>query len=506
MPTEPAIADYTNRDYSSLLASLLDLAALKLPEWTDRAENDLGRLFLELFAHVGDTILYYQDRVAAEAFLQTAVERRSVIDLLSLIGYTLAAPAPAAVKLKITAPDDATTPVTVSDGARFATRPAPGLPEIEFIYLPVSGTPLQIPRTGADGQVTSEITVVNAQRIQDEPVGTSSGEANQVFRLKQRPVILPRDADSQEGIRVEVDPGGAAGGFERWEKRGTLLYSLSKDPHFVVRVEESDEAQIVFGDGLYGHVPPQGSAIRATYLVGGGEIGNVGPDTITVVKSGVNVPVTVTNPAPASGGADRESIDHARRNAPKVYRSLDRAVTAQDYAALAQNHPGVARAAAVAPSWNYVDLYVVASGGLTLTDDLRARLLRYFESRRMLTTIVAVREPVFVSLNLRVEIGAEPTSYRLDVRRRTEEALRAIFEIDRIDFGQTFYLSKIYEAVEAVDGVAFARVPSDGFRGFRSQPPGEEVDPAAAATGLIQLHDREFPRLGVLTVQATGGL
>jgi hypothetical protein len=506
MPTERAIADYTSRDYSSLLASLLDLAAVQLPEWTDRSENDLGRLFLELFAHVGDTILYYQDRIAAEAFLQTAVERRSVIDLLALIGYTLGTPAPAAATLMITAPDDSTTPVIVGDGARFATRPAPGTPAVEFIYLPVSGTALQIPRTGAGGQVTASFTVTQAQRIQDEPVGTSSGEANQTFRLKQRPVLLPHDPDSQEGIRVEIDPRGTTGGFERWERRGTLLYSLSKDPQYVVRVDDSDEAEIVFGDGLYGRIPPQGSAIRATYLIGGGEAGNVGPDTVTEVRSGVNVPATVTNRAQASGGADRESLQHARRNAPSVYRSLDRAVTVQDYASLAQHHPGVARAAAVAPSWNYVDLYVVARGGLTLTDDLRAHLLQYFEPRRMLTTIVSVREPVFVDLNLTVEIGAEPTSYRLDVRRRAEEALRALFQIERVDFGQTFYLSKIYEAVEAVEGVAFARVPGDGFRGFRSQPPGEEVDPSAATTGLIQLRDREFPRLGILTVQATGGL
>jgi len=111
MATQQRITDYTNRDYASLLASMLDLADLKLPEWTDRSENDLGRLLVELFAYVGDELLYYQDRIANEAFLTTAVERRSVIDLLSLIGYTLATPSPASAKLIIRAPNDAVTPV-----------------------------------------------------------------------------------------------------------------------------------------------------------------------------------------------------------------------------------------------------------------------------------------------------------------------------------------------------------------------------------------------------------
>jgi predicted phage baseplate assembly protein len=314
--------------------------------------------------------------------------------------------------------------------------------------------------------------------------------------------LLPRDPDAQDNLRVEVDAGG---GFQVWAKRGTLLYSHSDDPHLSVQIDDNDEAEIIFGDGTYGRIPPAGSTIRATYLIGGGHEGNVGPNTITVVKSGVNVPVTVTNPQAASGGADREPIEHARVQAPQVFRSLHRAVTAADYAALAENVPGVARAVAVAAAWNYVDIYAVASGGLELTDDLRARLLRYFEDRRMVTTLISIRQPVFVSVDLSVDIGVEPTFYRVDVYQRVEEALADLFRLEALDFGQTFYLSKVFEAVEAVDGVAFARVTR--FQGLRSDPPGEPVDPAAAAAGLIQLQPREFPRQGLITVTiATGGL
>jgi hypothetical protein len=500
MATPQRLTDYTNRDYSSLLASLLDLADLKLPEWTDRSENDLGRLLLEMFAYVGDVLLYYQDRIANEAFLATAVERRSVIDLLSLIGYTLATPAAASARLIIRAPNDTAAPVRVEVGARFATQALPGKPAIEFTYLPVTGLPLEVPRDGSGGEITFDLTVVHATQLGNEVLGTSSGEANQGFRLAQRPVLLARDPDSQDNLRVEVDAGG---GFQAWQKRGTLLYSHSDDAHFSVQVNDNDEAEIIFGDGTYGRIPPAGSTIRATYLIGGGVVGNVGPQTITVLKSGVNVAVTVTNPQAASGGADRESIEHARRQAPQVFRSLHRAVTAADYAALAANVPGVARAVAIAPSWNYVDLYVVASGGLELTDDLRARLLRYFEERRMVTALVSVRQPVFVSIDLTVEVGVEPTFYRVDVLHRVEAALGELFRLDTLDFGQTFYLSKVFEAVEGVEGVAFARVTV--FSGVRSDPLGELVDPAAAAAGLIQLRPREFPRRGIITVTLTAG-
>ena len=65
-------------------------------------------------------------------------------------------------------------------------------------------------------------------------------------------------------------------------------------------------------------------------------------------------------------------------------------------------------ATAVAPSWNYVDLCIVARGGLNLTDALRAALVQYFETRRPLTTFVNVREPVYVSIDVTID---DPKAY-----------------------------------------------------------------------------------------------
>lgn len=505
MANQTTIKDYTNRDYTSLLQSLLDLAALKLPEWTDRSENDLGRMLLELFAHVGDTLLYYQDRIASEAFLATAVERRSVIDLLALIGYTLGTPSPASVKLTLRAPNNAVTPVVVETGARFSTVAAPGKPAIDFIYLPgtdpTASTSVSVARNGTGGEVVFDIPVVHATRVLHEGLGTTTGDRNQAFRLKQSPVLLARDADAQDYLRVELDAGG---GFETWQRRKTLLYSNANDPHFTVEIDDQDQAHIVLGDGTYGRLPPAGSTVRASYLIGGGGAGNVGPNTITVMKSGVNVGVKASNPLAASGGQDRETIEHARTLAPQVFRSFQRAVTADDYAALARNVPGVARAVAVPQSWNWVDLYIVPSGGFDLSDALRATLLRYFESRRMLTVVVTPRSPVFVSIDLTVKIEVEPTFYRDDVSQRVQDALAALFDIENLDFGRNFYVSKVFEAVEAVAGVAFAEVIL--FQGTRSNPAGELVLPDPASPGVLQLRAREFPRTGVVTVQASKGL
>ena len=86
--TPPRI-DYTNKDYQALVAAMLELGRKRLPEWTDQSANDGGVVLTELFAYMGDIVLYYADRALNEGFLDTAVERRSLVNLLRLIGCEL---------------------------------------------------------------------------------------------------------------------------------------------------------------------------------------------------------------------------------------------------------------------------------------------------------------------------------------------------------------------------------------------------------------------------------
>jgi hypothetical protein len=89
---------------------------------------------------------------------------------------------------------------------------------------------------------------------------------------------------------------------------------------------------------------------------------------------------------------------------------------------------------------------------------LKQSLVKFFEDRRMVGTSVqiadAVKVPIDVVVELLVEHHYEPTA----VRDRCESAVRGLVAFANVDFGRPLYLSKVYEAVEAVDGVAAATV------------------------------------------------
>jgi hypothetical protein len=92
LPSGAPAIDYLAKDFASFRAALLDYSATAYPYWVERDEADLGLMLAELLSAVGDDLSYQQDRIAAEATLATATQRRSVIRHARLVDYE---PAPA---------------------------------------------------------------------------------------------------------------------------------------------------------------------------------------------------------------------------------------------------------------------------------------------------------------------------------------------------------------------------------------------------------------------------
>ena len=96
------VFDYSSRDYASILTDLLNRQQVYLPEWTSVSNNDFGIVLLQEFAYAADILHYYIDRLANEAFIQTATQPQSILNLAGLIGYTPFLSTGATVSLLIT--------------------------------------------------------------------------------------------------------------------------------------------------------------------------------------------------------------------------------------------------------------------------------------------------------------------------------------------------------------------------------------------------------------------
>src|SRR4029434_8895730 len=267
------VIDYMARDAGSFLQSMRALLSEKLPEWTDyESEADFGSVLLELFAHMGDILSYYQDRVANESFLGTAQERRSVIQHLRLIGYTLSTAAPASATLTVSIPDGVTEIITISRGDAFASKGQRDKPSVRFEYT--REKPLTIdPVVNRHSPVG--IPVEEGRLIKEEILGTSPGTPNQRYTLAHEKIILRALGQGQTVNRDIILTTELGTAKDEWRLRESLAFSREGQKDFVVEIDENDRATVIFGDRVLGAIPASGSTIKVSYRVGGGSQGNV---------------------------------------------------------------------------------------------------------------------------------------------------------------------------------------------------------------------------------------
>ena len=212
---------------------------------------------------------------------------------------------------------------------------------------------------------------------------------------------------------------------------------------------------------------------------------------MTTIETIVDAPqlallaANVTNPKPATGGAEREGIERAVSHAPEVFRSLKRAVTKNDYEALALDFKGVGKVRAEAAGWNTVKLFIAPEGGGHVSDVLEANLLAYFEDKRPVSTLIEIEDVDYIKIYVTAEVGVKSYYDPEEVKSQVQEAGGNLLTFTNVDFGQTIYLSKFYEAIEAIEGVSYVTIKE--FKKQAGQIPQDE------SAGKIELTVNEIP-------------
>ena len=313
--------------------------------------------------------------------------------------------------------------------------------------------------------------------------------------------------------------------FATWTVRADLLASGRFAREFVVESDATGAATLRFGDDVHGQAPTVGAAVAVAGRFGAGIVGNLGHGALghvvlpdAVVGGSTTSPIrAATNPLPADGGAEPESIAAVRVAAPQAYRVQERAVTAADYATAARGFPGVANAVAVARwtgSWQTIVISVDRPGGAPVDAPFRAGLLAHLERYRLAGFDVAVRAAVAAPLDVALSVCAAPGRLRSVVARQVREALSpfgaggvpAFFHPDRFTFDTPLYLSALIGAVMAVPGVQsvvptvfqrFGRAPQSEITLGVIRPSGTEV--------LQLADDPDFPERGRLRIEMGGG-
>jgi hypothetical protein len=362
------------------------------------------------------------------------------------------------------------------------------------------------------------------------------------YTLRNAPIawLQPDDADAAPLPEILVTLHGVPSSQAQWRFLRRLLDAEDFDNAFTLDAarfsdlgRNSDGSNqydydgdggdtIRFGDGTFGEIPDDGVVFDVTYRVGGGAIGNVAADAIMQISpAGATAGViAVTNPLPATGGDDAEALDRVRRLAPQAFRAEQfRAVLPKDYQDAAKKKlPWVQQAGTVfrwTGSWLTVFTTADPLHSEEITVEERTELINLLNRYRLSGYESYVPEARYVSIDLVVELCAQPDAFRGDVEdtvitalssKTTAGAPAGFFDPDHFTFGQSLERSDLEAAVQNAHGVAGVMCVLFRVRnrtaGFAEMP-----DVVAVATDEIIRCDNDpsFPEHGSLKITIRGG-
>lgn len=402
--------------------------------------------------------------------------------------------------------DEETLPALPKDGAKYATRarhvgdycdPAPP-PQRPLRYRPMLRS---VPLT--HGFKLAELLTPPA----DAPQTFWSAAALRALHA--------RDAVPQIALSAGDEPGQD----DPWTAHRDLLGSDGQANDFVVEIQDDGRARLRFGDDHHGRRPNPDTIFRTIYRTGNGVTGNVGAEAIAhVILHPLLAIETISNPLPAFGGIDAEDIEAARRDAPRTFRTQQRAVTAADYAAAAERRADVQRAAATfrwTGSWHTVFVTADRLGGAAVDSGFEHTLRRHLERFRMAGYDLEVDSPHFVPLDVRLHVCVKPGYFRDPVVQAVRAALSSVlladgrlgaFHPDNFTFGHPVYASRVIAAAQSIEGVESVRL--EKFQRL------VDPDPTTQKHGVIPIGRLEIAQLandpnyrdrGRLQVSAGGG-
>ncbi|HEY3757404.1 MAG TPA: hypothetical protein VGL42_14730 [Opitutaceae bacterium] len=330
--------------------------------------------------------------------------------------------------------------------------------------------------------VNANVAQVTGGQSVTEILGNGSATAaNQEFTLRQSPLTFVQ-APTVTGwaSTLVVRANG-----KQWSEVPTLYHASPTASVFETSNQSDGTTDVLGGDGIEGATLPTGqNNIQATYRIGSGSAQNVPVGAISILIDRPLGVSGVTNPGPASGGQDPQSLSGIRQNAPQTVLTLGRAVSIADYQNFASTYSGVAKAYAVwIPSGTRQGVFITLAGtngaavpaGSATNGDLGTALKSYGNPLIPINVQTYIETLFTITANVQYDPGYQQPVVEAQIR----STLASTFNFASRAFGQGVSYDEVSTVIQNVPGVIAVNVVSLG-RGDSSS--GGDIGQAGAPT------------------------
>lgn len=336
--------------------------------------------------------------VMNESFLDSAQVRGNVVSRAKLLGYTPTSKTGATANLNVvfnrssTGDSASLSSYTMSKGTKFNAI----IDNITYVF-----------------QTTSDYTasyVASSDTFTFNNVVVKQGQSKmETFTIDnsydQRFIIKNKEVDTSS-LAVKVYDSLTATSYTTYNLF-TTFNNLDSTSHVYYLYENTDgNYEIQFGNDVIGKKPLASGRVVLEYLSTSGPVANTA-NVFTYAETGTSSVdiVSVTTLSSAAGGADVESIDSIKFNAPLSFISQDRAVTASDFRALIkQSVSGIKDVIAwggeeeTIPAFGKVYIACKPEGADLLTDLQKTEILSLLNTKKVVGITPEIVDPKYTYL------------------------------------------------------------------------------------------------------------
>ena len=355
----------TNLDFSSIKSNFINYLQSQDTFKDYNFSGSAMSVLLDVLAYNTQYNAYYLNMVANEMFLDSSIQRSSVVSHAKLLNYT---------------PKSAIAPTaTINFQANGVANSSFTLPKFtNFMSVPVNGVNYNfITADSYTVNTANNVATITGVTLKQGIPTTYSFTVNSVTNSSYTFEIPDLNIDTTT-IQVIVQQSSSNTSFDTYSIATDYLLLNASSKVYFLQEGLSGYYQIYFGDDVIGKQLSDGNIVQVSYVStdgtsAAGANNYVLMDSLTTLTSYNITPVT-----PATNGAAKESIDSIKFQAPKSYGAQNRAVTKDDYITLIQqNNIGLSFDAVnvwggeeqTPPEYGKIFVSLKPTGGYSLTDN-----------------------------------------------------------------------------------------------------------------------------------------
>ena len=422
-------------------------------EFTDYNFEGSGlSTIIDLLAYNTHYLAMNANMAVNEAFLDTATLRSSVVSHAKTLGYTpRSARAPVAY-VDVTLNSFTGGSATIAKGTKFTTK----VNDSTYGFV-VNAAQTVSPVNGITRFVNLPIyegTLVTAKYTVDS--------AN----LDKKYMVTDARADTTT-LKVSIQNSVSDTTLTTYSLATDISQVTKTSNVYFLQEVEDGKFEVYFGDGVVGSKPTDGNIVILEYIVTNKDKAN-GASVFSGTSVGGESDITVATLVSASGGAEPETMESIKYNAPLDYSSQGRAVTTQDYKTIVPQVYADTKAIQVwggednnPPRYGQVYLAIKTQSGVILTQAQKDSIVKLLDGYNIASVRPTIVDPETTKLRLTSNVkfdSKSTTNTATSIETIVTNVLTTYNNSDLQNFDGVFRFSKLSRLIDASDNSILSNI------------------------------------------------